>query len=94
MVDYKKLSAEYSQRFGYAMSVAANSDYFSLDGKTWDPSADWTIDANHIFKSEDFMALIYSEIKAIMDPANKKPPTLDEVSPQLREWLFRVEARN
>lgn len=94
MVDYVKLTAEYSQRFGYATSVAADSDYYSLDGKTWDPSADWTKDANHIFKWEDFKALIFSQIHEITDPANKKPPTFDQLPSELRDWLLRVEARS
>jgi hypothetical protein len=93
MVDYKKLSAEYSQRFGYAISAATHSDYFSVDGKTWDLTADWTKDANHVFAAEDFQAYIFNQIKIITAPSNKKPPTMEQLPEELRAWLLRVEAR-
>lgn len=88
------LKATYSQRFGYALSVADDSDYYSLDGKTWDPSADWNLNTEHIFTFNDFKSMIIKEIDKIMAFDNQNPPTEDQLAPELKAWLLRVEEKN
>jgi hypothetical protein len=94
MAEISKLRAEYSQRFGYAMSSAKDSDYYSADGKTWDPSADWNSEVKYIFGSDDYKAFIFNEIRLIMDPSNTNPPAFENLNPELRAWLTRIEERD
>ncbi len=91
MNESQPLKAQYSQRFARAMSMAEDFNYYSLDGKTWDKSADWNVDANHIFAYEEFKAQIFDEIYRIMDLEDAKVPTLEQLPEELRNWLLRVE---
>jgi hypothetical protein len=82
---------EYSRRFGYLGSMAKPYDFFSKDGKTWDPDANWIKFPEYIATSEEFETRIYDEISYIMKsvPLAKE----DEFSEEFIKFLARVEER-
>jgi hypothetical protein len=82
---------EYSRRFGYLGSMAKPYDFFSKDGKTWDPDANWIKFSEYTRTSENFESLIYDEISYIM----KSVPLAseDEFSEEFIKFLARVEER-
>ena len=82
---------EYSRLFGHLQSVATQSDWYSSDGTTWDPDADWNKDAELIFASDDFAIMITSEIKEILS-ATPMPPR-EDFSKELLNLIERVESR-
>lgn len=82
---------EYSRRFGYLGSVAKPYDFFSKDGKTWDPDANWIKAPEFVAPSEAFEALIYGEISSIM--RTFPLPTEDQFSEEFIKFLARVEER-
>lgn len=82
---------EYSRRFGYIGSIAKPYDFFSKDGKTWDPDANWIKSPQYIRTSRQFEMSIFDEISSIMKtfPA----PNEDEFSEEFLKFLARVESR-
>lgn len=82
---------EYSRRFGYVGSIAKPYDFFSKDGKTWDPDANWIKSPEYVKTSEQFETAIFDEISSIM---KRFPvPKEDEFSEEFLKFLARVESR-
>lgn len=84
--------AKYSQLFGWTTSCAKESDWFSEDGKTWNPDANWMEDSKYIYASTDFRNSIYDEIDQIME--SYPPKTREDFSEELQKFLERVESRS
>ena len=82
---------EYSKLFGRLQSVAIQSDWYSSDGTTWDPEADWNKNAELIFTSDEFVIMITSEIKEILSA--KPMPPREDFSKELSDLIERVESR-
>jgi hypothetical protein len=82
---------EYSRKFGYLGSIAKPYDFFSKDGQTWDPDANWIKYPKYVKPSEEFEARIFAEISYIM----KSVPLTseDDFSEEFVKFLARVEER-
>lgn len=83
---------KYSQRFGVLSSLTIRSDFFSSDGSTWNPEADWVQASEYTKYANKYEETIYGEIAAIMSGPRLKSE--DEFSGQLQEFLTRVESRS
>lgn len=83
---------EYSRLFGHLQSVATQSDWYSSDGTTWDPNADWNKNTKLIFASDEFAIMLTSEIKEILS-ATPMPPR-EDFSRELLNLIERVESRS
>ena len=63
-----ELEVLYSRLFGWLPSGAIDSDWFSRDGKTWDPSADWKSNSNDYLATHEFYSsFIFGSMKAALE---------------------------
>jgi hypothetical protein len=88
--DALKRSVNYSRRFAEVLSQADKSDYFSSDGKVWDPKADWNSTPQYAKTSDEFETLLMGAINAAVDEGLEE----QDVLPELMEFVVRVETRN
>jgi hypothetical protein len=75
-----------SHRFGEALHMAEESDFYSRNGKTWDKTAN---DIGYFYTSYDFKKSIIEEMN-MLDPAST---SLDGLSDEVLAFLDRVESR-
>jgi hypothetical protein len=88
--DQLKRSARYSQRFAEVLSQAIPSDYYSSDGQTWDPKADWNESPEFIKTSDEFKSALTVAVNAAVDEGSEE----QDVLPELMDLAVRVETRN
>lgn len=83
---------KYSQLFGRLVGKANESDFFSEDGATWNPEADWIKDAKHVYSSREFQNKLLGETHEIL---NTVPvPDIKDFSEELQKFISRVEERD
>lgn len=75
-----------SHRFGEALHMAEESDFYSRNGKTWDETAS---DIGYFYLSMDFRKSIIQEMN-MLDPT---ATSLDGLSDEVLAFLDRVESR-